>query len=223
MKLPQPCDGRPPAHEQVDATAPGARRVYLVRHAAPTLPDGQRRFLGLTDLPLSAEGVRQAHALADRLRECGVSAIYCSGLARSRHTATILAEGRRLVPQERHWLREIDTGSWDLLSFEEVSRLYPQEWAARESDLADTPFPGGESLREVQKRVVPGFFDLLDEREGDMLIVGHRAVNVVLLASLTDKPLALAFTIPQDYCALNVIEVSIEATGCRRFSVRPGQ
>ncbi len=223
MSLPGPNEARAPTRDRVGGDAAGVRRVYLVRHAAPALPDGQRRFLGQTDLPLSVAGVRQAQALAARLQRYRLSAVYCSDLVRSRHTADILAAGRGLVPQEKRWLREIDAGAWDLLTFDEVGRLYPLEWAARESDLAGTPFPGGESLRNVQERVLPGFFTLLDECADDMLIVGHRAVNVVLLSSLTDSPLALAFTIPQDYCALSIIEVSTEEAGRRRFSVRAVQ
>ena len=40
------------------------RRVYLVRHAEPVMPEGPRRFLGQTDPPLSAHGIEQAQELA---------------------------------------------------------------------------------------------------------------------------------------------------------------
>ena len=36
------------------------RRVYLVRHAEPVMPEGPRRFLGQTDPPLSPHGIEQA-------------------------------------------------------------------------------------------------------------------------------------------------------------------
>lgn len=202
--------------------------VYLVRHARPALPDRQRRFLGQTDLPLSPEGVRDAQSLAERLRQIDLQTVYCSDLVRSRDTAAILVAGRGLVPQERSWLREIDAGLWDLLTFEEARSRYPDEFARRDANLAASPFPGGESLRDVEARVVPGFLELLDERAlraegGDILLVGHRAVNVVLLSHLLGRSLASAFTIPQDYLAVNVIETGVDDHGARWFSVRtPG-
>ena len=49
----------------------------------------------------------------------------------------------------------------------------------------------------------PGWYrdswTLLEETDGDILIVGHRALNVVLLSHLLRRPLDSAFGIKQDY------------------------
>ncbi len=199
------------------------RRIFLVRHAEPVMPEGPRRYLGQTDPPLSPRGMDQAKALARGLSAVPFVAAYSSDLRRSRQTAAALVAGRDLEVRERTWLREIDAGSWEMLTFEQAGESYPDEHAARERDLAGTPFPGGESLVDVQARVVPGFAalaaDAHHEDPGDLLIVGHRALNVVLLSHLLDRPLADAFAIKQDYCAVSVIAMKPGADGRLRFEV----
>lgn len=197
----------------------GVRRIYLVRHAQPVMPDGRRRFLGQIDPPLSAAGIEQAHRLAARFCKVPLHCAYSSDLERSRRTATILTAGRDLEIREKQWLREIDAGAFDLLTFEEARERHPEAYAAREQDMAGFPFPGGESLRDVEARVLPPFLSLVEGTTGDVLMVGHRAVNVVLLSHLMSRPLASAFKIPQEYCAVSVIETDLDIDGRRRFSV----
>jgi len=190
------------------------------------MPEGPRRFLGQTDLPLSPRGVEQALALAKRFAPLSVSGVHSSDLERARQTASILARGRDLHVQEHKWLREIDAGAWEMLTFEEARERYPREHAAREHDLAGSPFPGGESLRDVEARVVPGFqrlaADAAAQGTGDVIVVGHRALNVVLLSHLLGSPLEDAFSIPQDYCAVSAIRTGLAEDGGRWFRVDPG-
>jgi broad specificity phosphatase PhoE len=65
--------------------------VVLVRHASA---EGQGRFLGQRDAPLSALGRRQLPALVKKLRRYSVDAIYCSDLSRTRATAAAIARRR---------------------------------------------------------------------------------------------------------------------------------
>jgi broad specificity phosphatase PhoE len=66
--------------------------VLLVRHAEKaTAPAG--------DPPLTAAGERRAHALADALRDAGVTAIVTTQLRRTRDTAQPLAAALGLTPE----------------------------------------------------------------------------------------------------------------------------
>jgi broad specificity phosphatase PhoE len=116
-------------------------------------------------------------------------------------------------------LREIDTGLWEGLTLEEAQRLYPREHAERERDLVGYPFPGGESFRLLQRRVVTAFLDILDEDGGNVLVVGHRGANRVLLCHLLGLPLERLFSIEQDYCCVNLIEASPLPDGSRKIDV----
>jgi broad specificity phosphatase PhoE len=125
--------------------------------------------------------------------------------------------GPRLQPDRR--LREIDTGLWQGLTFEEARQRYPREYAERERDLVDYRFPGGESFRELQQRVVPAFLDIVDKDGGNVLVVAHRGTNRVLLCHLLDLPLEELFSLEQGYCCVNLIRVSTLPDGSRKVDV----
>lgn len=212
-------------------------KVYLVRHAEPAVPPG-RRFLGQADPPLGPKGEEQARRLADRLarllaeggtgdstgtgapgipRTPGATrfdAVYTSDLRRCLQTAEIVVGSSEVPVFPLPRLREIDTGLWEDLTFEEAARRYPAEYAAREKDLIGYPFPGGESFRDLQARVVPAFLDLVAESlaagRRTLLLVGHRGPNRVLLCHLLGLPLEALFSIGQDYCALTILEIPVE-------------
>ncbi len=64
--------------------------IHLVRHGV-TDWNNEGRVQGRSDLPLTAEGVRQAQAVAERLAAEGWDAIYSSPLKRAAQTAGIIA------------------------------------------------------------------------------------------------------------------------------------
>ena len=82
-------------------------RLLLARHGE-TDWNLEHRYQGQTDIPLNAQGRRDAHALAGRLRHSQIHAVYTSDLARARETAEIVAAaaGRPIRIDPR--LREMD-------------------------------------------------------------------------------------------------------------------
>lgn len=127
------------------------KRVILVRHG--DLGERYRgRYVGSTDLPLSAEGVLQATALAGEIGLHRGARILCSPLLRARRTAE-LALGKRTAFTVDEDLREVDFGRWELMSFPEIAAADPaavDRWALLEDDFA---FPGGESIGAFRGRV----------------------------------------------------------------------
>ena len=206
-------------------------RFYLVRHAQSIAPENPRRFVGQADHPLSEEGVAQAQELALRLKDIPFDAAYTSDLSRCLSTVEILlgAPNPATPVHKKPALREIDTGLWEGLSAEEAKRLFPQEYARREEDVAATPFPGGESFEELEKRVAAAFERILsrekacleaaDKRLRNVLLVGHKNTNRMLLKYLLGLPFDQALSLPQDYCALNLIRVVTLADGSRQVYV----
>ena len=65
--------------------------------------------------------------------------------------------------------------------------------------------PGGESFTDLQRRVIPAFYEILHDSEGPIVIVGHAGVNRVLLAHLLGMSLRNLFRLGQDYACLNVL------------------
>lgn len=195
-----------PAAAQVET------RIYLVRHAQPSLRNASRRFVGGgSDPALGPAGISQAERLAERLACVHFSRVWSSGLARSTQTAAIISG---LSPEDIHAerdLREIDVGLWEGLTADEARARYPEDWAQRESALLSFRFPGGENFQELRERTLPAFSALAREamaaKARHALLVAHKNVNRVLLCEFLGLPLGEMFTIVQEYCSLSVLRV----------------
>jgi broad specificity phosphatase PhoE len=93
--------------------------LLLVRHGE-TDWNAERRWQGHADVPLNERGREQARRLADSFPEDDVDAIYASDLVRARETAEILGARLGLPVVVDRDLREIDVGSREGLTGEEV-------------------------------------------------------------------------------------------------------
>jgi alpha-ribazole phosphatase len=182
------------------------RKIYLLRHGKIRIDDDQRRYIGQLDLPLSDEGERQARWQQKLLEPLTVGAVYCSDLIRSRRTAEIVAEHKRLRVAAISGLREISLGEWEGSTFADIARRFPEEFRARGADIAYYRVPGGESFADCSRRAVAAFHEIAAASTGDIAIVGHAGVNRLLLCHLLGMPIANVFRIGQDYGCVNIIQ-----------------
>jgi probable phosphoglycerate mutase len=182
------------------------RKIYLLRHGKIRIDDDQRRYIGQLDLPLSDEGERQARWQQKLLEPLAVGAVYCSDLIRSRRTAEIVAEHKRLRVAAISGLREISLGEWEGSTFADIARRFPEEFRARGADIAYYRVPGGESFADCSRRAVAAFHEIAAASTGDIAIVGHAGVNRLLLCHLLGMPIANVFRIGQDYGCVNIIQ-----------------
>jgi broad specificity phosphatase PhoE len=80
-------------------------RLYLIRHADPDYPNGT----------ITLNGHREASALADHLKDCGIDEIYSSPMGRARHTAQYSANQLGLPIQIEEWAGELNSTWFDEL------------------------------------------------------------------------------------------------------------
>src|SRR5436189_6164041 len=92
-------------------------RVVLVRHA---VAEGQGRFLGQRDAPLSVKGRRQLPGLVAKIANYHIDEVYCSDLRRARSTARAIARSAQLRVEVRSGLREMHFGRWGGLSWQDI-------------------------------------------------------------------------------------------------------
>lgn len=136
---------------------------------------------------LSPTGRDNAAALGERRRDDGFDVVVTSDLARAVDTVEIAFAGSPVPRLTDVRLREVDYGD---LNGAPVDVIHLQR-----GDRVDTPFPGGQSYREVSD----GVRDLLDElrrdRDGQrVLLVGHAATRFALDHLLAGRPLETAVT-----------------------------
>jgi len=112
----------------------------------------------LPGVPLSEKGRIQAQRLVPLLRAHGISAIVSSPLERALRTAEPLAQELGLDIRIDSAFTEMDFGRWQGCSFDEL-RDDPL-WQRFNTFRAGTPAPGGESMHEVQARMVTALLRL---------------------------------------------------------------
>jgi probable phosphoglycerate mutase len=184
--------------------------LLIARHGE-TDWNRERRFQGHADPPLNEVGREQARELAKTLAGSDVAAVYASPLARARETAEIVAAELGLPVETRSALREVDVGSWQGLTRDEVSRLYPE--AFRRWLELGRGWDGGETYEELGQRVVSDLLRLAAKHRGErILVVTHggplRAVQAA--AAETDYAAARRLSSPFANCALAVFAVEAE-------------
>jgi probable phosphoglycerate mutase len=104
----------------------------LVRHGI-TDWNIERRAQGHTDIPLNAEGRKQAERLARRLSSENWDIIYSSDLGRARDTAQAIASIKNIPVLTDPLLREINLGQIEGMTEEEIVAKWGPKW--RELDL----------------------------------------------------------------------------------------
>jgi len=154
--------------------------IWLVRHGQTEL-NKARRYQGATDSPLTTFGLRQAEALAHRLRRIPFKAAVVSPFLRTQLTAeTILGDRDAPILDDARW-NETHHGRWEGLTYREVRARFPEEAVARFADALHGRATGGESLGEVAWRVEEGWSALLHANPGGRVLVVTHATPVQLV------------------------------------------
>lgn len=189
--------------------APDTCVLYLLRHGATDNnlmkpPKLQGRGI---DLPLSAEGRRQAECAAKALAGQTIAAVYSSTLARAKETATIVGLPHRHEVVTNELIVEVDVGRWEMRSWVDIEVEEPEAYRLFQEDPGTHGYAGGENLRQVYDRVAPVFESLMQAHLGEQIvIVGHNVVNRAYLAGVLELPMSRARHIHQENCGLNVLE-----------------
>ena len=182
-------------------------KVLLVRHGHVEGIDPPR-FRGRNDLPLTSLGLRQAEAVGQRIAERWEPvAVYSSPIGRAIHTAEAIAHPLELAVRPEPDIIEIDYGQWTGLSHDDVASSWPTEaklWF-RAPDVAH--IPGGEALSDVFARVSRGMRNLVRRHRNETIaVVGHEAINRVVLLYALELPLSHYWRFKQDPCCINELD-----------------
>jgi probable phosphoglycerate mutase len=151
-------------------------RILAVRHGE-TAWNRDARIQGHTDIALNAHGRWQARQLAQALRDEPIAACYASDLSRARETAQAVADRHGHQVHIHVGLRERGFGAFEGKTWVELQAGHPAQteaWRKREPDFAP---PGGESLLQLQARVVATVNELAARHPGEqVLMVAHGGV-----------------------------------------------
>ena len=181
-------------------------RLLLVRHGKTEWNEAGR-YQGRSDIGLSATGVLEAEALAQRLAGERIDAAYCSDLKRAAGTARAILTGRDIEAVACEELREIDFGDLEGLTFDQIRQRDPQTdwWTARDADME---LPGGESIRQLSDRVSRFLARLGGQDEAQtVLVVAHGGTLRALMCLLLDLALEHLWQIGLDSASLSMVDM----------------
>jgi uncharacterized repeat protein (TIGR03847 family) len=146
--------------------------LLLIRHASNDfIKEG--RLAGWTPgVHINAQGQREADALARRLARLPIEAFYSSPLERAVDTARAIAACHDLPVELRQGLGEGHVGEWTGKLIKELEET--ETWKAIQKSPVGVKPPGGESIDEVQTRIVAEIEAIRRAHpEGMVAIVSH--------------------------------------------------
>ena len=163
------------------------RRILLARHGQ-TAWNALGRLQGHTDIELDSTGREQARALADAVRDAGVTRVWSSDLARARETAAIVASELGLPPPEVDPdLRERRFGVFEGLTRDECAANHPDAW--RDWVAQTSHPPGGEPRADAIARMHRAMLRVV--ADGTTLVVSHGGVMRLWLMELLGTTIPL--------------------------------
>ena len=169
------------------------------------------RIQGRSDPGLSPRGQQQSVALLEQLKNRSLTTIYTSSLQRSILTAQPVANHFGLPIRKSSELDEIAFGILEgrnLYQFDEVTR---KEWERFKDDRFNYRIPGAENYTDVANRVRPFVERILEDHQGqEVLVIGHRVVNRLLIGMFLEFPLQWVLKIEQTHDCLYLIQKNDE-------------
>jgi probable phosphoglycerate mutase len=181
------------------------------------------RFRGREPLQLTARGVAEASALAQRIAaRWRPSHIYTSPMGRCIATAAAIARATATPSKTCADLNDIDYGAWQFKSFADAKTQDPALFAAWFASPQLVRFPNGESLQDLTARTANALRMVLARHpEETVVLVGHDSVNRALLLELLELPLSAYWRFAQEPCCIN--EIDVGAAGVRVRGVNATQ
>ena len=170
-------------------------KLILVRHTKVAVPEGI--CYGQTDVELASSYEREKSIIISLLGEDSFLNIYSSPLKRCLVLAKDIAPSGIEVVQDKR-LQELDFGEWEMQPWDDISDSKNASlWF---DDFLNVACPGGESYKDLLKRVEGFIHDLKKEQvDGKVLIITHggivRAFHAILNKIEPDK----AFDLKVEY------------------------
>lgn len=174
--------------------------VFLVRHARHALHN--RILLGRMNVALDSSGRAEAERLSRHLAgRIQATVVQSSPRTRALQTAVAIARGLHCPVEVAPEVDEFDAGDWTGRPLAELAE--DSAWITWNSERASARPPSGESMSELQQRIVSHLQRLSAQRpEETIVIVTHaEAVRSALLYYL-ERPL-------DEYSALEIGPASV--------------
>lgn len=179
-------------------------QLLIIRHATNDYVRTGRLAGWTPGVHLTDKGRAQAEALAERLAPAKLAAVYSSPLERTVETAEIIARPHDLEVLISEDVGEVRYGEWTGKKLRKLRRS--RLWPVIQHYPSGARFPEGESIREVQARVVGGLERIAERHfRSRVAVVAHSDVIKLALAFFAGMPLDMYQRLVIDPASLSTI------------------
>lgn len=150
-------------------------KIFIFRHGQTT-DNFEHDFSGVRDVDLTPAGIEEAKQIAEKLKNEPVTKAYESDQTRSKHTLDLVLNGYHkdveIITDPR--IKERDYGNLTGKSKDELEKVDPKDFALWHRSY-DVPPPNGESIKDVEVRVLAFLNDEMPKwkKEDIIFISGH--------------------------------------------------
>lgn len=191
---------------------PQCKRFYLIRHGQT---DWNKKGLlqgGSYDIPLNDYGLEQAERVSRELSGISLGVVASSHLKRAQQTADA-------VHQKQPQAKRLSFSNFGEMRFGDFEGKPMHEENGNKSSFEildrqriespDEIWPGGESMKEVERRTQEGLDGILESHKDEkhIAIVAHGRTNEVILASLLMNDVSKTGNFKQGNTGINVIDL----------------
>jgi len=162
------------------------KEILMIRHGETDL-NRDLKFTGFSDPELNDTGREQAASLRSKFMSESITDIYSSDLKRCLETAHIISGRADIIISDR--IREMNFGIFESMTNEEARYKYGEEFDLWLKDMMNRKIPGGESFRDMSRRVLDFFRQILESRSDKIAFISHSGcISVILSYYLTKNP-----------------------------------
>ena len=181
-------------------------KLFIFRHGQ-TFDNNAHIFSGFRQTDLTAEGIDEAKGIGEKLKDEAVVKAYQSDLVRSQHTLDLVLNPWHLNAEifTDSRIKERDYGDLTGKNKDELAQKFPDKFSLWHRSY-DTAPPNGESLRDVEKRVLSFLDDLIPTiRKDDVIFISAHGNSLrpirKYFEGLTNEEMATFEHVPgQVYC-----------------------
>lgn len=181
-------------------------RVILARHGQ-TEWNKEFRFQGRTNVQLTEEGKRQAHALSERLSSWPPDVIYTSPLDRALYTAQAIADRHNMKPVILDELEEINFASWEGESIAGLEREQHEIFSHWREDPFFNPPEGAETWDTLSERLTRAVNKMLAGEHKRIIAVSHGGIMRALYAVFTGLNPHKTWNMDVSNCSISGVEM----------------
>lgn len=173
--------------------------VYFVRHAQSdnSVKDDLLR-------PLTEKGLCDRQKVTEHLKNMEITAVYSSPYQRAVDTVRPLADLLGLAVVTDHGFRERDTGDAGA-----IPDFKKRQWLDKNFSA-----PGGESVKQVQQRIIASLMPLVERHKGQSIVIGCHGMAMCVVSNYFDNSFEY-----EDYLKVNdimprIVELVFEDGKC---------